>query len=385
MVHLDVRHEASREMIGGILRYSAIHRSWEVQFAAAHPDNNPLSDYESWRPDALIIDAACHCYGHKTFRNLSGRAVVYVNTEPRKHTDLPHACIVTDDEALAKAAAALFLRKGLRNFAYVGAPEPIKYSIARERFFRETLGKNGFAVSTFPTPKAGPRHWLDRQAALAKWLHRLPKPCGVWVAYDQRAKQVLDACRAGGIPVPEQIQVLGVDDEAYICEQTVPSLSSVAPDFENGGFRAMEFIDRALDHPEQANSPNRLLFESRGIVERLSTADVNGTARRVAAAYEFIRRHAQSDIGVGDIAMSLGVSTRLLQKNYRMVKGRTLIEDLQDERLARVRRMLRRTTTPIDAIGQFCGFKSTSHLKTLFRRRFGMTMGEFRATGKVAT
>ena len=99
---------------------------------------------------------------------------------------------------------------------------------------------------------------------LAEWLVSLPKPCGVWAAFDQRAKHVLDACRLAGLNVPSQIQVLGVDNETYVCEQTIPSLSSLMPDFENGGF----------------------------------LADVHGTTRRVAAAREFIRQHATSDIGV---------------------------------------------------------------------------------------
>ena len=121
-------------------------------------------------------------------------------------------------------------------------------------------------------------------------------------------------------------------------------------------------------------------FAFKGAVERLSTADVNGTARRVTAAREFIRQHATSGIDVPHVAASLGVSVRLLQRDYRTVTGRTVLEDIQDQKLEHVKEMLRKTTMPIDAIGPFCDFKSPAHLKTLFKKRFGMTMSDYRTS-----
>ena len=138
---------------------------------------------------------------------------------------------------LATEAAALFRRKGLSHFAFVGSPGAERWSEARRRFFRAALKDMGFNLNVF-APAPGIRSWRTRGNELAKWLVSLPKPCGVWAAFDQRAKHVLDACHLAGLNVPSQIQVLGVDNETYICEQTVPSLSSLMPDFENGGFLA---------------------------------------------------------------------------------------------------------------------------------------------------
>ena len=188
--------------------------------------------------------------------------------------------------------------------------------------------------------------------------------------------------------VPNQIQVLGVDDETYICEQTVPSLSSLKPDFENGGFAAAEFLDGVLHGlPQPAGKGRRrvLNFAFKGVVERMSTADVNGTARRITAAREFIRQHATSGIDVPHIASALGVSVRLLQRDYRAVTGHTVLEDLQSAKLEHVKAMLRTTTTPIDAIGPFCDFKSPAHLKTLFKARFGMTMSTYRKSASTTS
>jgi LacI family transcriptional regulator len=382
LAHLDMRHAASREMTGGILRFAATHRRWEVQFAGAHPSNESLEHFADWRPDALIIDSSCHDAPQKELSAISGRATVFVNTNAPRRWRKPYAQLTTDERMLAVEAAALFRRKGLSHFAFVGSPAAERWSEARKRFFRAALKDMGFALNVFsPTPDV--MSWQAQGKALAEWLVSLPKPCGVWAAFDQRAKHVLDACRLAGLNVPSQIQVLGVDNETYICEQTVPSLSSLMPDFENGGFLAAEFLDAALHGGAGAAEVGRrttLRFAFKGAVERLSTADVNGTARRVAAAREFIRLHATSDIDVPHVAASIGVSVRLLQRDYRAVTGRTVLDDIQNEKLERVKDLLRKTTTPIDAIGPFCGFKSPAHLKTLFKKRFGMTMGTYRTS-----
>lgn len=382
LAHLDMRYAAAREAIGGILRFAATHHRWEVQFAGAHPSNESLEHFADWRPDALVIDDSCHNIPPKELPAISGRAVVFVNTNAPRTWSKPYALLTTDERMLATEAAALFRRKGISNFAFVGSPGAERWSEARRRFFRAALKDMGFTLNVF-APMPGIQSWRDRETEMAAWLKSLPKPCGVWAAFDQRAKHVLDACHLAGLNVPSQIQVLGVDNETYICEQTVPSLSSLMPDFESGGFLAAEFLDGVLHGGKISSKAGKLKtlhFAFKGAVERLSTADVNGTARRVTAAREFIRQHATSGIGVPHVAASLGVSVRLLQRDYRTVIGRTVLDDIQDQKLEHVKNMLRKTTMPINAIGPFCDFKSPAHLKTLFKKRVGMTMSDYRSS-----
>ena len=377
LAHLDMRHSASRDAAAGILRFIAISQRWEVQIVGAHPSNGPIENFTTWRPDALIIDESFQSLDNAELRALSGKVTVFVNATPPKRWRRPHAVLSTDDRALAAAAAAHLMGKGLANFGFVGSPGGERWSVTRMRLFRAALKEAGFSLDVFPDMPA--ITWKEHEKALSKWLSSLPKPCGVWTAFDHRAKHVIDACHLAGINVPDQIQVLGTDNESYICEQTRPSLSSVVPDFENGGFAAAEFIDGVLQAPTAA--PRRcvqLHFPMKGIVERFSTSDVNGTARHVALAREFIRKNAVGGIGVPQVAASVGISVRLLQRDYRAVTGHTIIEDLQTAKLDHVKRLLRTTATPIDAIGQLCGFRSPAHLKTLFKARFGMTMSTYR-------
>jgi LacI family transcriptional regulator len=376
LVDLNTRGAAARDMLAGIMRYAALHRRLDIQFTHGLSDDpeKTFDHYRDWRPDALIVDSVCHRYRRESFTTLAGRAVVYVSTDPRGDVKVSHASIVSDDETLGKTAADFFGRKNLASFAFAGAAG-LSWSARREKAFADTLRSRGIACEAL---QIGERGWRQTEIQLASWLKSLKPPCGVWAANDMIAKNVIDACRAGGLHIPEQIQILGTDNESYICEHTEPSLSSIELDFEDGGFQAAEFIDITLSVPRTKHTVRRLRFRPKGIVERMSTTDINGTARRVAAAHEFIRRHAGAGISVSDVAVAVGVSTRLLAKNYRMVSGTTVLDDIKTERLAQVRHLLKSTTTPIDRIGEQCGFKSPAHLMTLFKRTFGMTMSEFR-------
>lgn len=378
LVSLDVRHTASRRMIGGIMRFAATHPAWEVQLAEAHPSDRPLADFIGWKPDAFITDDGCHALPHETFTRLFRTAVVYVNTPPRRDARKTAATIRSDERALATAAAELFLRRKLLNFAFVGAPGTEWWSEARERLFRAYLKDRNHSLHVFVPPVS--ENWQQRERALASWLRDLPKPCGVWAAYDQRAKFVLDAARLAGLDIPEQLLVLGVDDERTICEYTTPSLSSVVPDFEAGGYQALEFLDAVVCQGQRpAKRLTTLKFGMLGIVERLSTADTNGvTRRRVAEAREFIRKNATAGIGVPAVAAAVRVSRRLLEQSFRETTGRTVLDFIQDARFEKVTQMLKETETPIEALSHFCGFRSPTHLMTLFRRRYGQTMTAYR-------
>ena len=377
LAYLDMRHAVSRDVIAGIFRFAAISHRWEVQIAGAHPSNAPLEKFAKWKADACIVDGSCESMSRAELLSIAGKASVFVNTAPPKDWRRQYATIRTDDRALAEAAAQHLKKKGLTSFGFVGSPQGEHWSVGRMRFFRAALKDMGFSLNVFKDIPSS--DWVAHQQALIRWLEKLPKPCGVWAAFDHRAKHVIDACRSAGLIVPDQIQVLGTDNEAYICEQTIPSLSSVMPDFESGGFAAAQYIDSCFGRKAgdtKARPP--LLFNLKGVIERLSTADVNGTARHVELARDFIRRHATSGIDVPAIAAAIGVSTRLLQRNYRTVTGRTVLEDLQNAKLERAKSLLRETSTPIDAIGPMCDFRSIAHLKTLFKKKFGMTMSQYR-------
>lgn len=377
LVCFDIRHVAAQRMIGGIMRFAVTHPGWDVQLAQAHPSERPLADFASWRPDALIADSSCQDLPRETFARLFRSAVVYVTVPPRRDVRTIAATLRPDERALATAATDLFLRHRLSNFAFVATGGSETWNEARERLFRAALVSRGYALRVIRLSSVG--DWRKTERTLTDALCALPKPCGIWAAHDLLAKHVLDAARNAEISVPGQLQVLGVDDEPIVCEYTSPSLSSVAPDFESGGYQAFEFLDKVVVQGiKPAKRLTALKFGTRGVVERISTADPNGVSRHVAEAREFIRRNAATDIGVPDVAAAVRISRRLLERNFRDATGRTVLEFIQDERLARVTKMLKETRTPVADIARLCGFPSPTHLMTLFRHRYGETMTTYR-------
>lgn len=368
LVSLDQRHTSRQRVIGGILRWSMIHPNWNVEFACdplgGHDD---LRKYIDWGADALIIDEIHEGLTDDELLKISGGRVVFANCRDRRIKGLLYAILGSDDETIGRRAAELLLKNGLEHFAFVPWSEPSPWSEGRGLSFMKCVEKKGYKTTVINelTPEA---------------LQTLPKPCGIFCANDIRARRTILECRKAGIAVPKDIQVLGVDDNEFLCDNTDPSISSVLPEFDRGGYISADWLSKQFDRPcEMPNDPETLVFPCIAVIERLSTCGVNATMRYVDVAMTFIRKNGLKSISVKDVAGAAGVSVSLLQRDYPKITGRTMVEELIHVRLNEAKRLLRKTTMPIESIHTFCGFKSSSYLKNLFKRRTGKTMSAFRA------
>jgi LacI family transcriptional regulator len=219
----------------------------------------------------------------------------------------------------------------------------------------------------------------DNISQLADWLANLPLPCGVMAYNDSRAQTVIDACHMAHLRIPDQIQVIGVDNEEEICENTFPTLTSILPDFEGSGYLAAQLLDRML----KKGMPRKDIVYKYGVksvVERASTQDLCGGGRLVTQACEFIRLHAGEKINVETVSNALNVSRRTLELRFREIRGEGIAEVLRRKRLERVCQLLKETHRSISDISYNSGFASPTHLKALFKKVYGMTMGEWRSS-----
>ena len=201
------------------------------------------------------------------------------------------------------------------------------------------------------------------------------------VSDDMRGKEVLDTCRRAGVRVPEQVAVVSVDDDTLFCETCDPPLSSVRPDHETAGFLAAQRLCEAIAARRFPDAPPVLSYGTAGFFERASSLDWRGGARLVSAARAWIAAHVRDGrpIRAADVAAALHVSVRLLHLRFRETGGGTLRGAVEEARLALVCERLRESDDPVDAVAAECGFVSVSHLAATFRRRFGSTMGRWRA------
>jgi len=374
---IPVDSKANRERVSGIFRYFESNPHLEAVITNDHVANRRLSDLTGVKFDGLITTPE-HLANTELIGRISASAIVIANG---RNLVPPPRCrrfgaVVCDNEGIGKCGAEFFVKKNFTSFAFVGMPEAQAWADERLAGFADALAQNGFRCAVYSPPaKTG---WKAEELTLKRFLLKLPKPCGLLAAIDSRAKHVTDICASIGISVPQQIGVLGVDNDEMFCEWGRPALSSIQPEFEMSGYRLAELLDSLMSGPP--GPPVVLRYGVTGIVERLSTLDLTGSARIVTLAREYIRKNAKAPIRLADIAAAAGCSPRILQRRFQEVIGRTPIDELRQQRLEHVCEMLSKTTTPIDLVGGFCGFKSNSNLKAAFKARYGMSLSSYRAS-----
>ncbi|HRR32784.1 MAG TPA: DNA-binding transcriptional regulator [Kiritimatiellia bacterium] len=286
------------------------------------------------------------------------------------------SCTCDDSDQIGKAGAEYFLKLGYTAFAYVGDMLNRNWSIHRGESFRNRIEKAGYACAIYPVPGQS-IPGTDDGHALAEWLLSLPKPVALLAAMDTRACQVLELCEAHGIRVPQDIAVLGIDNDELICNGSVPTLSSIRRDTELCGFMAASMLDRLMRR--ETRKREVFLYGVKEIITRDSTRTCSLSDDPVAKkAREFIRVNACVGIGVPNIVKHLNVSRRLAEIRFQTAYGHSLLDEIQNVRLERVERLLRETDLPLTEICTRCGYSTDVHLRRLFKARFGCPMRDYR-------
>lgn len=293
--------------------------------------------------------------------------------------------VMLDNESIGVMAADFFVDHGLRNFAFFASNvcrERIAGAIRRDAFRRRIQERLG-AEATFSQCVTGvvadnDDYWELGDGESEKWLGALPHPCGVLVNEDREAANVLAICKNLGIRVPDDLEILGVNNSYGFCEQARPAISSLAPDYARCAVEAVDMLTALIADPKLPRDRRRVWVPSCAIIERGSTSS-GDFGHVVARAREFIRRNACEGIGVPDVVAQVGVSRRLLEKRVREATGGSVLDMIQKVRLENVCRLLANTTLPISAVTTNSGYEPTSNLGHLFRRTYGMSMREFRA------
>ena len=281
-----------------------------------------------------------------------------------------------DDEQIGRIGARYIASLGAhRAYGFVPTTSRQYWSDVRMCGFTDALKSRGAEPIIFRSPgSAGSREDL---AALKDWLLSLPKPAAVMTAWDTRATQVLNICQEARIKVPRQIAVLGVDNDELLDESCVPPLTSILPDHEKLGYAAARALERLMAGRGPKDSKPFLIRPVK-VVERESAVASTPTAHILSRALDFIRKNAVKGIKVDDVAKALGISRRLADLRFQQFSGETINEAITRNKLDAVKKLLATTDRPIKVISESCGYTDLAYLKTLFKRRFGMTMRDWR-------
>jgi LacI family transcriptional regulator len=212
---------------------------------------------------------------------------------------------------------------------------------------------------------------------LPAWLRSLPTPVGIMACFDLRGRQLLAAAKLAELRVPDDVAVIGVDNDELLCDLADPPLTSVAPDTDATGYLAAELLDRMMAGqrvPETAH-----LLKPIGVIPRLSTDTLAVADPQLAAAVRYLRAHACEGINVEDVLRQIPMPRRTFETEFKRLFGHMPHDELVQTRLRRVKELLVQTDLPLHAIAAKSGFKHAEYLSVVFKKHTGQPPSEYRA------
>jgi LacI family transcriptional regulator len=368
---IETSNDYARGLLHGVRTYIRQYGRWTITLDEhSRGEANPTW-LARWRGDGVIARIENSRIARAVMS--SGLPAVDVSAA-RLVPSLPW--VETDDRAIARMAADHLAERGLRHFGYVG-DERFNWSRWRREHFVEAVRNAGYPCELLLTPRGGRCLQRDAQLArMARWVRGLPKPVGVMVCYDILAQQFLAACRLAGVDVPEEVAVIGVDNDELLCDLCDPPLTSVAPDSEQAGYLAASLLEAMLAGRKVGPEGRRVA--PLGVIARQSTdiSAIDDVA--VSRAVRFIRQHACDGIKAGDVVDESALSRRALELRFHRAIGRTLHDEILRVRLERMKQLLTETEMPLARIAELAGFHHTEYATVFFRRETGEPPSRYR-------
>ena len=378
-VLVDTSRSYGRDIVRGIRRYAAEHGPWSLYLESRDLLSGFPDWLHRWPGDGIVARTA----DPQLLRRLKAAKlpVVEMRTTVLKH---PFPFVGMDNRLVGIRVAEHFLNRGFRSFAaYLDTSE--EFFVERWQSFAATLKARGFVCSLFKAPPVGtgrPR-WDRHQGELAAWLGALEKPVGVFAINDQLGFWLLDAARRVGLSVPEEIAVVGAENDKMLCETALPALSSVQLRGQAAGYTAARVLDEWMQGKRVPEVNERHLLPPGDIVVRQSSDIVAVDDARIARALRFIRQHATDDLAVERVAREAAMSRSALERRMKALTGRSPGEEIDRIRFAEVARLLIETDLTLDVIAERAGFRHPQYMAEAFRKRTGSTPGEFRRRRKI--
>ena len=369
-VALKLSGASGRDLLCGISTYAREHCHWRLRIFSRSEDFTPAALAEIRDLDG-VITSEHGAKGTEQVLERSGIPLVVIGMKGEWLSGRTRQVtfVRNDDEDIGRFAADHLHSLGnFRTFGFIPGHERTYWSLLREKGFRSFLRQHGIRTSVCT-------------GRLSDWLAALPKPAAVMAAFDERAVEVLDACGEARIQVPQQVAVIGVDNDELLCDFSDPPLSSVLPDHVQEGVLAAAELNRMLRSRKPA-AATTVLCRGKRIIRRESTAPVAPITHLVDEALRYIRRNATSALRVDDVVRHLGVSRRLADLRFRESGELSLARVITNARLDEVAKRLKESDAPIGKIASACSFENLQHLANAFRRRFGMSMSAYRAGRK---
>ncbi len=373
MLVFQMRYEESIAMLKGIVHYERSHRTWELfhdDEGRAEFDPEWLNSRE-WK--GVVSRHTTPAFAARCRER--GIALVDLNDSP-VIPGVPK--IRPDNRGLGHLGAEHFLERGFRSFAFCGYSN-CGWAAERREGFLEALRLAGHDCEVYDVPHSEDPlpSWDNRNlASLGVWLGRLPRPTGVIACNDYRAQQVLYAAHHVGLQVPEDVAVLGINNDTMRCDLSTPPLSSVVTNGFQAGFHAAECLAQLMAGRSVEQMDQRI--EGLGVITRHSSDVLAIADKTVATALAVIREQACRGITVDEVLKQAITSRSQLEKKFRAYIGRSPQAEIRRVQVARIRQLLVETDLPLKEIAELTGFEHVEYLCVVFKRLTGEAPGGYR-------
>jgi LacI family transcriptional regulator len=327
-----------------------------------------MKELRDWKPDGAI----CRVAQLDEFSQLGVPLIAYDVNEYSG----PVPRVLSDDLEAGRLAAQHLLDLGHRHFAFCGY-SGIRWSRERCQAFRTAVERAGYTLDVYRPRSRKPVSWAKEERYVRRWLESLPKPIGMLCANDDRATSIMETCRTLGYGVPEDVSVIGVDDDQYVCGLQNPPLSSVRMASDQAGYEAAALLERLM-RGSATMSGQRILAHATGVTARQSTNVLMVRDPEARKALRFIRENAGRPIRVTDVVRVTDLSHHTLNDRFHSELGCSLIKYLTRARVAHISRLLTATEMRIHEIARVVRYEDDRHFSRYFKRATGLTPQAYR-------
>lgn len=377
-VLVDTSTSWGRRIIEGVHRYQRVNADWQL-FVEPRGVEQRRWLPQGWKGDGVIARVGFP----ELAEQLKQLAVPVINVSGIELPGVDFPRVVTDQGESARMAAEHLLDCGFRNFGYFSLLG-LDYVAAHQQAFREIVKEAGYSCSGYaaqPSPGTEEPEWTIDVSRLTRWLRALPKPVAVLTWNTSSARELLYACAAAGLKVPEEVSVMSGSDDDLFCKVAPVPISAVNPAAEEIGYRAAAELDLMMTRPGD-EAPADVQIPPLGVVTRQSTETLAVEDKALVKALRFIREDPARAMRVDDVAHHAGLCRRTLEQRFNKLLGRSPAAEIRRVRIDRAIELLQRTELPVSVVAEKSGFSTAEYMASVFRTHLNVAPLHYRKRGK---
>lgn len=380
LVIMTNSREAPRNFMIGITKYASLYTDWIVVWEPAlyrHPISMRLPALLKDEFSAIVMESVFY---EKVADLIPQEFPLILCSHHRIIQGYPN--VINDWEKAGRMAADYLLKRGFKSYAYCGF-RGICWSAGRLAGYKHQISQAGYQVILAEFEYMQRRdQQQEEQNALIKWVCDLPKPVAVMACNDDLAIEIIDACKIANISIPDEIAVIGVDDDKFFCSISHPTLSSIGHNDELAGFQTAELIDKFITGREKV-ADQRIVVNPTHITTRQSTDIIAVEDVYVSDALRFIQINSNRPIQVDEVADAAKISRRGLEKRFNEHLKTTIYNEIERSRCERVARLLLETNLSISQIAANLSFSEEQNLARSFKKVKKVSPSQFRKKNRI--